>query len=642
MPNTYCRLVLSAIIAGTMFSSALHGQDTLVTAVATASAKPSTTLCTAPVQAIDSKEFQKLGYNDLYEAVRGFAGASIKDYGGIGGVKTVSIRSLGAQHTSVSYDGVALSDLQSGQIDIGRFSLENVEVVSLSIGQSDNIFQTARLFSGAGALEIRTLEPRFDGKSTNAAVALKAGSYSTYNPALLLEQRLGQRWSLSLTSDYLTSKGNYPFTLDNERKVEELTRENSDVSRLRAELNLFGKIGRCGTLKIKSNWLGSERGLPGAVILYNPTSTERLYDRSTFTSASYHTPLGTKWELQGHLKYNYAWTRYTKLSEQIKGGMEDDRYTQCEYYGSAAAQYRPTEKLRFSAAQDIFYTTLDSNIPECAFPRRWSFLTSVAGQYKSKRLTATASLMGTFITETVKTGTQAPDRVHFSPAASISYKLLTDKELRIRASYKDGFRVPTFNDLYYSRTGNRNLKPEKAHQFNLGLTYTGPLKASADIWYNHVTDKIATIPTMFIWKTFNIGQVNIWGVDLSAGGNILINADHTIALSANYTFQRADEVIPYTPENSGTATATWTNPWVDVSYILTATGERYALPEAVERNLVEGYLDHSVSLGHNFTFKKFGISLRGEILNITNVNYAVIKYYPMPGRNYRLTLKFTF
>lgn len=116
---------------------------------------------------------------------------TVKDYGGIGGLKTVSIRSLGAQHTAVGYDGIAITDCQTGQIDIGRFSLDNVDQLSLSNGQSDNIFQPARFFASAGILDIQTLTPRFEkGKRTNISAAFKTGSWGLVNPSILLEQQL--------------------------------------------------------------------------------------------------------------------------------------------------------------------------------------------------------------------------------------------------------------------------------------------------------------------------------------------------------------------------------------------------------------------------------------------------------------------
>ena len=70
-------------------------QDTLRSAVVTASAKPSATVQSAPLQVMDKGDFSKLGIKELHEAVKTFSGVQIKDYGGIGGVKTVSVRSMG-------------------------------------------------------------------------------------------------------------------------------------------------------------------------------------------------------------------------------------------------------------------------------------------------------------------------------------------------------------------------------------------------------------------------------------------------------------------------------------------------------------------------------------------------------------------
>ena len=84
------------------------------------------------------------------------------------------------QHTAVSYDGVTITDAQSGQVDISRFSLDNVEMISLSIGQSDDIFQTARMYASAGALSVKTRKPVFDGKPMNLQAKAKGGSLDVY------------------------------------------------------------------------------------------------------------------------------------------------------------------------------------------------------------------------------------------------------------------------------------------------------------------------------------------------------------------------------------------------------------------------------------------------------------------------------
>lgn len=59
------------------------------------------------------------------------AGVNLRDYGGAGGLKTVSVRGLGAGHTAVSYDGLAVTDTRQGQIDMGQFCIDNLADIEL-------------------------------------------------------------------------------------------------------------------------------------------------------------------------------------------------------------------------------------------------------------------------------------------------------------------------------------------------------------------------------------------------------------------------------------------------------------------------------------------------------------------------------
>src|SRR4051812_41126806 len=72
---------------------------------------------TVNVQQLNKNELSQLNSLSVADAVKYFSGVVIKDYGGIGGLKTVSVRSLGANHTGVMYDGIMVSDVQGGQID---------------------------------------------------------------------------------------------------------------------------------------------------------------------------------------------------------------------------------------------------------------------------------------------------------------------------------------------------------------------------------------------------------------------------------------------------------------------------------------------------------------------------------------------
>ncbi len=624
-------------------------------------ARPSLTREGAPVQLLDRSGIERLGLHDLSDAVRRFSGVTVKDYGGIGGLKTVSVRSLGTQHTAVNYDGVTITDAQSGQVDIGRFTLDNVESVSLSVGQTDNIFQTARMYASAGALSITTQAPRFDKKNYRVQGQIKAGSFGLFNPSFRYDQKLNNIYSTSVHTDWLRADGQYPFTFTNGDIVTEEKRKNSDIKTFRTELNLFADWKSGGTLKIKGYWFNSNRGLPGSVVLYNNYHKERLKDRNGFIQGIYENRFNSQFTFKAQGKFDYSWTRYQDFHSKYPGGQQTDVYTQREYYLSSSVLYNPVKNLSFSLAEDFFLNTLDATLPKCVFPERYTSLTVLATQYKNTRFTATASLLGTFITENVEIGEAAEDRKRLSPAISVSYRILSSQNLRVRASFKDIFRVPTFNDLYYDRLGNRDLDPEKAIQYNVGITWSGKsdkirldyISLTADAYYNQVDDKIVALPTMFIWKMMNMGKVDIKGLDLNFCSRFVLPTDMFLQTDASYTWQKAVDVtdkeskiykhqLPYTPEHTGTISVSFENKWLNVSWLLTAVGDRYALPQNLEANLIDDYIEQQLSFNRTFTFKQSSLRAQVEIVNLGDVTYDVIRYYPMPGRSFRASIKYIF
>lgn len=604
----------------------------------------------------------RLGIEELHEAVRTFSGISIKDYGGIGGIKTVSIRSLGSHHTAVSYDGVTISNAQGGQVDIGNFSLDNIDVVSLTIGQGEDIFQPARNFASSGILNIISSIPKFDDKRVIVGAELQSGSFGLFNPTLNLATKISDRWSISARGDWMQADGEYPFVLTNGLLITDEIRSNSDIETLRAEMNIYGDVGKSGKVYIKGNYLDSERGLPGSVVLYNKTANERLWDNNGFAQGGYSDEFNEKWAIKGYVKYHYNWSRYIDIKNSYENGMQDDRYTQQEYYASSSVRFTPNKNWAFTFSQDIFNNTLSSNLQDFLEPNRLSSITALAGQFSTPRLTVTTSLLGVYNTEsTNEKGKPAPDREHISPSLSGSYQIFKDKNIRIRASVKDSYRVPTFNDLYYARVGNRDLRPEQATQYNLGITYAGDIlpqfldyfSFSLDGYHNEVKDKIIAIPTMFIWKMFNLGEVDIWGADLNVSTYFKAGSNFDFNLSGNYSYQYAVDVtdpdaksykhqIPYTPSHSGNIAISCTNKWVEVGYTTSMVGKRYTTAQNLDQSMIEGYFEQNISLSHTFHIKECTLRLQGEVLNIGDVTYDIIKYYPMPGRQYRITLKFNY
>jgi len=613
-----------------------------------------------PLQSLDKESIQRLGLADLSEAVKRFSGVMVKDYGGIGGLKTVSIRSLGAHHTAVSYDGISISDAQSGHVDISRFTLDNVETVSLSIGQADNIFQPARMFASAGALSIKTAVPVFDSKPYNIKTKIGGGSFGLFNPNIQYDQQLSSKFSASLRADWLSAKSEYPFTLTNGTLVTREKRKNSDIHTLRLEGNLYGDLEVWGKIKAKVYYYDSERGLPGHVVLYNDYAKERLWNNNLFAQMHYEKVFNDLFAFQSSLKYDYSYSKYLDINDKYAQKKQEDFNTQEDLYASASILYTPVRHFSASLSTDISHSSLENNFINSALPERLNSLTAFAIQYKDSRLTATASLLGTYISDKVKAGDKPEDRKRLSPSASISWRPFSENSFRIRASFKDGFRVPTFTDMYYERIGNANLLPERAMQYNAGVTWSGRagsliryLSLSADAYYNKVENKIVARPTMHVWRMTNVGEVEIKGFDGNISAEIPIDSDFELLISGSYSYQEALDVtnpetknyrhqIVYTPQHFGSASFTIENNWVNATYSFMAVGKRYVLPQNIETNKIAGYVEQSVSLNKTIRVGKCDLRLQGEVLNLADVTYDVIQFYPMPGRSWRFSASLNF
>lgn len=297
---------------------------------------------------------------------------------------------------------------------------------------------------------------------------------------------------------------------------------------------------------------------------------------------------------------------------------------------------------------------------ECPYPTRYSSISALSARWIIPHLTVSGSLVGTYITEKVKIGDAPKDISKLNPSLSLSYKPLDDRLFYIRAMYKNTFRVPTFNDLYYYRLGSRTLRPEKANEFDLGITWGNSffpameyLSFTFDAYYNDVNDKIVAFPTTYAWRMVNFGKVHITGLDMTLATAISITNNIDVILSGAYTWQKAIDLtdkkaanykdqLPYTPEHTGNISAIIETPWINVGYSVVFVGKRYFQSQNIRANEISAYDDHTLTVSRDIKFKNCSLTLRGEILNLTNKQYDVIKYYPMPGRSWRLTGVFNF
>ena len=633
-----------------------------------------------PSQKLNGEMLEKLNTHSVADALRYFSGIQLKDYGGVGGIKTVNIRSMGTHHLGISYDGVALGNAQNGQIDLGQFSLDNIEEITLYNGQKSAIFQPASDFGNAGSIYIRTKEPVFSIHNSqftihnyNLRFRVQYGSSDMLRLSGLWEQKISETVSSSVSAGFLTASGKYKFRY--ERRYPDGTtawdttavRQNGDIHAERIEANVFGRLNQ-GSWQVKGYLYNSARGIPGAIVNNVWRRGERQQDLNTFFQAAYDQNIGEGFSTRWLAKYAYYNTHYVNRdSTQLP---VDNRYKQQELYLSTANVLELLPNWSASLSYDFKWNKLDADIYNFAYPTRISNLVSLATAIDYKHLKAQGSILATFINDrTHRHGNLSATDAHgqtrsaslhnFTPALFVNVYPFRGTFFSMRAYVKKSFRMPTFNDLYYTDMGNANLVPESALQYDAGFAlnkhFTQGIVRHAemhfDAYYNTVHDKIVAYPKgqQFRWTMLNLGKVHIKGIDVEAEADFQIGKDLVATARAQYTYQDARDVtdpndsyyndqIPYIPWHSGSAIVGLTYKNWDFNYSFIYAGERYDEQENIIYNHMEPWYTSDLSIRCKFTVYSLQFTAMAEVNNVLDQDYEVIVNYPMPGRNFALTL----
>lgn len=592
-----------------------------------------------PSQTLSGAALQNLSTTSVADALKYFSGVQIKDYGGLGGLKTVNVRSLGSQHVGVYLDGIRITNAQNGQIDLGRYSLSNMESVALYNANRNERLQSASEYASAATVYLQTRRP----DSTAFNVEYGAGSFGLQK----LKAYFSFRNFFFVDAEYQRTDGGYPFRFQSASEDTVGKRRNSDISFYRLEAAGFYK-----GFTAHAYFYSSERGLPGPVVRRLSDqwdSTDRQWDRNFFLQSTYrHT--WDRFALKTNLKYAYDWLRYLQDPSTNAAAMHcDNHYRQQDLYASVSAAWN-SSWLSLTASTDLRWSDLTTNVYRSAYVYRLDSKSLLSAIASYRGFEGNIALLYTHIGDhSARTAQSAATLSRLTPMLLASWHRCA---FTVRAFHKRIFRAPTLNDLYYTLVGNAQLRPEYTSQFDLGVDYKDRhLHLALDAYYNRIEDKIVAIPmkSQFRWSMVNFGLVKSLGLSATAGydrtwGRFSLNAN------ANYTCQRDRDyssphdpeyrnTIPYSPLHSASLI-------VDLSYdgwsLCTSwlyTGDRFALISNNRDDLLGAWQTVDLKLNKRFRIRRHYVQATIECNNLCDSRHEVVKRYPMPGRNWKATLQ---
>jgi outer membrane cobalamin receptor len=562
---------------------------------------------TQSVTVISADEIKKSAATNAAEVLRKAAGLSVNDQGPRGGLETVSIRGAEYSQVLVLLDGKRLNSPRDAGYDLSALpvSLDDIERIEIVRGPSSALYGADAV---GGVVNIITKKP--DQSQTKIS-----GSAGSHGYDLLSASNAGKM-------------SGFYYLLSAARETSEGYRPNSDLSQGTAGGKIGYEIGDRSSIELTGNYIGKENGVPGPTNM--PSLLARQWDRQTVAGLGYKVRFSKELDLKMNAYYNREVLKYKDPDFLV-----DSRHESSTKGGEIQVNWLANSWNAITAGFEAKWDRLNST-------DSGEHATSLVAGYLQDEISVGEPLiliLGGRIDSHSVYGDQ------FSPRVSARY-LFSNTGTIIRASAGKSFRAPTFNDLYWLdpwSTGNPNLKPETAKEYELGIEQ--PLGKGNVIklagFERKVKDLIVWRYDVFPMHPENIGRARVRGGEAESRFQI----SEPLVWAINYTYlQIVDELtgmrIYDRPQHQFKSYLNLALPTKTNLYLEGRMAKYYVKPgaDAWEYSVLDGKVTQSVPLGKGVQGELF-FSMK----NIFDRKYALARSYdfltgghagdyPMPPR----------
>lgn len=584
---------------------------------------------------IDKSMIEESNSLQISSVFREIPGIFIRDYGGLGGIKTVSMRGTFANQTLFMIDGLPINSGQTGVVDISTIPISLLEGVEVFQGGASGVFGANSI---GGAINLQTKE---SNEYTN--IALQYGSFSSYGVSASKGFEIGKS-NLSIGGEYYNSEGDYPFVITQFGEEIRTDRDNSGIENIVLNANFKTKF-----YKFDYSFTGiarsTERGVPGAAIqgvIENETAKISEKELLAINSFKYKTD-NSEYYLKSIAKVNDF--NYTDDFVFGKSGSIDNLYINRDVLTRIGGKNTFNE-LQFSYYLDAAYVDLRGDMLQPDVENE-IIRKSIAGNIKGEYFRVLNENNSFSVIASSRFDGISEFEPQITPFLGVYY-YNKKYDITFRANYSRNFRVPTFNELYYLNFGNTDLRPELSNSVNLGLSYKYKnLQLDVDVYNITTKDLIVSVPNSPIsWSAQNFGEVLSRGIELKLNWEMIEDYLNT---SYSYTYRKVlDEnnrsltyqnLIPYMPEELLNFVVRANLLYFKLYGNLNYTSFSYSSAANTYESIIEPYTLADITIQKDFNFSETKYTILFSINNILNKEYEIIRNFPMPGINFNSTIK---
>ena len=585
------------------------------------------------------------------------AGLNVKRYGGLGSYSVAMIRGSSANQVMVYLDGVPMNSAKNGVVNLGDLSIANLEKVEVYRGFTPPGFAVSGI---GGVINLVTKKGRGE-KSLDAV--LQYGSFNTWS-ANATYYHPADAADFLLHFDTGHSDGDYPFKNDNGTPFNSADdswdlRENNAYD----YHNLMGRVNKdvAGwAVSLFDDFYSKRMGVPG---LGNNQSKNAGYEvsRNTFNITLDNKKTAAADVVLTARAYNtYSKEKFTDRGGEIGVGNQDNQ--------SVSVSTGVDLKLEAPEISSGQYVVVFASASRDTFEQK-NFLLDDPGEPRRARNKYTLVLLdeiyvgdwlfspsvryerfendfgGKSFFPTAGTGSTSAYEMT-SPRLGLSCAPL--RWLTFNANVGRYFRAPDMTELFGDRgvvVGNSGLEPEEGVNFDIGFKadFRGMFFEAA--FFRSETENLITYVQNSQRTSIarNIGKAVIIGLE-TAGA---VKSENGLSLSFNYTYQKTEDrsalphyngnQLPNRPENDLFIKAERSYDRFKAFYGVNYT-DRIFLDRANFKKISARTIH---SAGVSARLPVVNAEATFEIKNMTDDQLSDALGYPLPGRSYFFTLKWT-
>ncbi|MCW5884927.1 MAG: TonB-dependent receptor [Candidatus Kapabacteria bacterium] len=594
----------------------------------------------SPNTMISKSEIQRLSHNQISEAMLYMPGLFIKDYGGLGGMKTVSLRGTSANQTLIMINGIRLNSNQTGMTDLSNIPLSFIG--SMEIVRSG----VSAVYGGNAIGGVVNILP--DNEKSDKASFL--ASYGSFNENFLAINAVKNfnKFNLNTSIEYKHSDGNYPIDMINFGNEITVGRSNAMFTNYSAAINANYNLNNTN-ISLYTLVFDSKRGVPGAVLQGQIESkTATLSERGVLVSASSQHQFSKNLSLNAGLSARYNDMNYQDRNMLGLGGKPLDNDFISNEYNFSTTLKNEYKKSTSQIIVEAFHSSLKGDMLQPGIstnPFRNGFATSfifsdIIEIFENWEINHS---------EAIRLDIFSDNSPAYSPFIGLIINPV-NSDFFAKLNVSANFRMPNFNELYYLNYGTADLKPEKSKNFNAGICYKSEnFNFEINAFANLTDDLIIAVPrSPAVWSAKNIGKALTQGIELVSE---IEPEKYNFKINLNYTYQSAREItegsinngnlLVYVPQELINANIYYIFP-LDFSFAVNFnyTSFRYSLQSNDISSVLPEYFTLNLKISKSIVFSNYNINLFTSADNITNERYSVVRNFPMPGRLFRIGASF--